>query len=88
MPKDGPIYGKFYVTRVDGRDRPGGDKANAQYYVLDYANDPFAREALMYYAFKCADEFPQLANDIWNRLKVDIDSMECTQEQKIIKAET
>ena len=71
MPKDGPIYGKFNVSRTDGRDQPGGDKEDAQYFVLDLTHDPYAREAMMFYAFKCVDEFPELAADIWRQLKVN-----------------
>ena len=71
MPKDGPIYGKYYVERADGRDKLGRDKANSRYFVLDYMNDKYAREAMMYYAFKCVDQFPELSADIWKQLKVD-----------------
>lgn len=71
MPKDGAIYGKFNVSRVDGRDAEGGDKADAEYFVLDITHDPYAREALMFYAYKCVDEFPLLSADIWNKLKVN-----------------
>lgn len=73
MPKDGPVCGKFHVQRVDGRDQPGGDKEDADYFVLDIIHDPYAREALMFYAFKCVDKFPELSADIWNMLKVDYD---------------
>ena len=75
MPKDGPIYGKYHVSRVDGRDQAGGDKDDAKYFVLDLAHDRYAREAMMYYAFKCVDEFPELAADIWKQLKVDISTL-------------
>lgn len=34
------LYGKFRVERVDGKDKRGGPKENAAYFVLDYANDP------------------------------------------------
>lgn len=76
MSKDGPIYGKYSVTRTDGRDRQGGDKCDAQYFVLDSVHDPYAREAMMFYAFKCVDEFPELAADIWKQLNVDIKALD------------
>ncbi len=84
MPKDGPIYGKFLVARSDGRDAPGADKENADYFVLDIVHDKFAREALMFYAFKCVDEFPQLAADIWNKLRVNVASFENTDEHPVV----
>lgn len=65
---DGPVYGKFYVERVDGRDLPGGDKENARYFVLDYVNDPFARDALYAYAFACTIDYPLLAESILDML--------------------
>jgi hypothetical protein len=68
MAKNRGLYNKFYVSRVDGRDAPGGDKENARYFILDFVNDKFAREALMYYAFKCAEEIPELSSDIWTTL--------------------
>lgn len=71
MSKDGIIYGKFNVSRTDGRDAPDGDKADAEYFVLDIVHDPYAREALMFYAYKCVDEYPLLAADIWHKLKVN-----------------
>lgn len=60
------IYGKFIVNRVDGRDSPGGDKTNAKYFVLDYANDQYAKKALAHYAL-CLNgvaEYKQLQRDI------------------------
>lgn len=43
------LYGKFTVERNDGKDRPGGPKDGARYFVLDYVNDPVARVALRAY---------------------------------------
>ena len=68
MAKDGPIYGKYYVSRVDGRDAPGGDKEDSKYYVLDYQHDKFAFEALAFYAKCCETEFPELSSDIRKKL--------------------
>lgn len=58
------LFGKFNVTRVDGRDQPGGDKEDAVYFVLDIAHDWYAREALRKYAIECAGEYPKLAVDL------------------------
>lgn len=68
MAEDGPIYGKYYVERVDGRDKPGGDKEDAKYFVLDTVHDEYALEAMKFYAFRCVREFPELSADIWKRL--------------------
>lgn len=62
------LYAKYYVARMDNRDLPGGDKWNAQYFVLDYANDPHARTALRRYAQACALDEPKLALEIIQRL--------------------
>lgn len=58
------MYAKFDTRRLDGRDQPGGDKDRAQYFVLDYAQDPYARPALYAYADACETELPQLAADL------------------------
>lgn len=58
------LYGKFRVERVDERDQPGGDKAGAAYFVLDYVHDPYARVALGAYAQACAEGYPALAADL------------------------
>lgn len=62
--RDKGLYGKFRVSRVDGRDRPGGDREDAGYFVLDYVHDPYARAALEAYADACEEEYPFLARDI------------------------
>jgi len=63
------LYGKFYVSRVDGKDLPFGSKENAKYFVLDYENDPYARKALRAYANACRQEFPDLAADLYQELE-------------------
>lgn len=55
---------KFFVSRVDGKDQPGGSKDNARYFVLDYVNDPMARYALGYYIYACQAKYPELAADL------------------------
>jgi len=62
-PRDG-MYAKFETRRLDGRDLPGGDKDGASYFVLDYAQDPYARIALSAYADACENDLPQLASDL------------------------
>lgn len=64
MSHDG-LFKKFNVSRVDGRDRPGGDKENAFYFVLDIANDPFARDALATYAYNCQYSNKELSENLY-----------------------
>ena len=61
--KNTGLYRKFNVSRVDGRDAPGGDRHGAEYVVLDMTYDPNARAALTAYAAACAVEYPKLAAD-------------------------
>ena len=63
------LYHKFNVSRVDGRDQPGGDRAGAEYIVLDLTHCPFARAAALVYANKMAAEYPQAADDILAKVK-------------------
>lgn len=63
------LYDKFFVERTDGRDQEGGDRQDSQYFVLDYVHDPYAVEALKFYAHKCKDEYPELSKDIWMKLR-------------------
>jgi hypothetical protein len=62
------LYAKFQVKRTDERDLPGGDKADARYFVLDYIHDRFARVALAAYADACQSVLPGLAQDLRRRL--------------------
>lgn len=64
------LFAKFTVARTDGRDQPGGDKASARYFVLDYVHDPYAREALQAYIDACRDGIPGLAADLERALRV------------------
>ena len=57
------LINKFYVSRCDGRDLPGGDKFGTKYFVLDPANDPAARNALVAYAAVCDNQ--ELADDLY-----------------------
>ncbi len=58
------LYGKFMVKRADGTHRPGEKHENCQYFVLDITHDPFAAPALLAYAERCRDEYPQLSADL------------------------
>lgn len=58
------LYGKYFVSRIDGRDNADGDRKDAEYFVLDIIYDPHAREALDRYIRSCRDEHPKLAKDL------------------------
>lgn len=58
------LYRKFEVHRTDGRDQPGGDRAGAEYIVLDLTYCPFARAAALVYADKMAVDYPQAAAEL------------------------
>jgi hypothetical protein len=62
------LYGKYVVQRTDGRDAPGGDRAGAQYFVLDLTHDPLARQVVLAYAAACEEESPLLARDLRNQV--------------------
>lgn len=62
--KECGLYDKFNISRVDGRDAPGGDRHGADYFVLDTTFDPFALPALIAYANACRAEYPLLAADL------------------------
>ena len=58
------MYHKFTVYRNDGRDKLGGDRHGAQYFVLDVTHDKFAKPALATYVAACRNDYPALADDI------------------------
>lgn len=65
------LYGKYMVARVDRRDEPGGDKADARpfYFVLDPIFDPIARPAMATYALVAREHgYAKLADDIEHNL--------------------
>lgn len=64
MSKDGPIYGKFNVTRTDGKHKPGEKHDGCNYFVLDITHDPFALPALWAYAIACVKTHPELSGDL------------------------
>lgn len=59
------LFNKYVVSRQDGRDRPGEDKDNAEYFVLDVINDHFAWAALGTYAENCKYHYPELSRDLY-----------------------
>ena len=65
--KDAGVYRKFEVRRTDGRDGPGGDRQDAEYFVLDVVHDKFAKAALLSYSYACRTEYPKLAEDMVRR---------------------
>lgn len=69
------LFEKFRVERVDGKDKPGGDKDGAEYFVLDYAHDPDGWVAAASYAVTCSDRRPVLSQDLSRRLLVLLDSL-------------
>lgn len=63
------LYVKFNVSRMDGRDKPGGDRNGAEYFVLDLTHDKHARAALLAYAASCRYEYPALSRDLFAKCK-------------------
>lgn len=62
--RDRGLFGKFFVCRADGRDKPGQKHFGSEYFVLDMTGDPHAYRALRAYAASCSSEFPVLSADL------------------------
>lgn len=62
------LYQKFVCYRADGEDQPGRDRAEAEYFVMDYRYDPHAWFAAAGYVVTCATQYPVLATDLARRL--------------------
>lgn len=58
------LYGKFRVTRLDGRGLQGQDRADAEYYVIDLKYAKEAQEAVLAIVEALRDDFPTLAEDL------------------------
>lgn len=58
------LYGKFTVTRNDGKSALGEKHHGCEYFVLDASCDPHAIRALMAYADSCKGDYPLLAADV------------------------
>jgi hypothetical protein len=62
--KRNKLQQKYYVDRIDERDRAGKDRVDSKYFVLDYIHDPYSIPALEAYASACYKEFPNLSEEI------------------------
>lgn len=58
------LYGKFTVTRTDGKSAPGQKHDGCEYFVLDVTHDTHAHAALKAYAASCEAAYPLLAHDV------------------------
>jgi hypothetical protein len=65
------IYQKYHVRRLHD---PEGKHLNCSYFVLDLKHDRFAIAALRAYSLACEKEFPELAKDIDDVLKLPFDT--------------
>lgn len=63
----GGLEHRFYVSRMDGRDLPGGDREGTRYFVLDPEHDIAARYALEEYASQTDNG--ELADDLYEWLE-------------------
>jgi len=63
------IYTKYYVSRIDKSDQPGGIHYGCEYYVLDLTYDKYAKVAIAAYADACKTELPALAVDLMAKVK-------------------
>jgi hypothetical protein len=68
MTTDGPLLGKFRVTRTDGRSGAGEKHVGCDYFVLDLTHDPYSRDALVSYIDACEVTHPQLAESLRMKL--------------------
>jgi len=60
--RDTGLYPKYAVNRLDGRDRPGEDRADAMYFVLDLVYDDYAPTAMAAYASAIdVERYPKFA---------------------------
>jgi folylpolyglutamate synthase/dihydropteroate synthase len=63
MTDDG-VKDRFHVSRFDGRDEPGGDRADSSYIVLDVTHNPYAPYAVAAYAQAIRATHPLVAADL------------------------
>lgn len=64
------LYEKFHVVRVDSQSLAGQKHDGCDYFVLDLTHDPHAKAALMAYAESCQLDYPLLADDLWDRVRM------------------
>jgi hypothetical protein len=62
------LFGKFTVTRNDGRDLPGEKHEGCDYFVLDLTHDVYAIPALEAYITAIEFTLPKLAFDLSEKL--------------------
>jgi hypothetical protein len=60
------LYNKFTVKKVMD---PTGKHQGCFYFSIDCQHDQFAKAALTTYARECAQEYPQLAEDLWDLIE-------------------
>ncbi len=65
---DRGLYGKYVVNRTDGSSERGEKHEHCEYFVLDLVHDKLALGALETYARAAESEFPQLADDLYDKL--------------------
>lgn len=58
------LYGKFNISRTDGKDAPGGSHEHDQYFVLNLTTDKHSIPAALSYIESCESEYPALAADL------------------------
>jgi hypothetical protein len=58
------LYGKFNVSRTDGKDAPGERHYGDQYLVLNLTTDKHSIPAILSYIESCESEYPALAADL------------------------
>lgn len=60
------LYTKYTIKRLGDRT---GKHSECFKFVIDCQHDKFAKEALTAYARVCAQEYPQLAEDLWDLIE-------------------
>lgn len=63
------LYPKYLLFKAGGDMTPVPDP----FFALRYTTDPHARVALEAYADSCVDDYPQLAQDLYRALCVEVD---------------
>lgn len=63
------LHRKYVVFRTDGSSLPGGKHENCEYFVLDWDHDPFTIPAMEAYAEACKEKYPELAVDIYRKIR-------------------
>lgn len=65
------LYRKYELFRVNEDGTPK-HLVTDPFFVLRYTTDPHARVALEAYADSCGQEYPQLADDLYRALGMDV----------------